>query len=277
MAKKKASGGKPLALSFCDATKAYFNAVPQRDIFVRAPKELGLPPNTVGKLVRCAYGTRDAGALWEEHYASVLVGMGFVRGRASPTCFYHPQRHIAVVVHGDDFVALANDDQLSWYEENLRKAFELGECSRLGLGPQHVREIRILNRILRIDSSGLKWEADPRHLELLAKSLGLEKCRGRATPGDKSKDFDPTEADDSDGDIHSNSNSTQPNQPTPQPVNSIHAARRKNKRGVTQQIKFDMNPEIVNLHRPYRDIWCPPIKNYLYWLGGRSRGCSRTC
>ena len=41
------------------------------DIFVRAPKELGLPPGTVGKLVRCAYGTRDAGALWEEHYANV--------------------------------------------------------------------------------------------------------------------------------------------------------------------------------------------------------------
>ena len=112
MATKKTCNGKPLALSFADATKAYFNATPQRDIFVRAPPELGLPPGTVGKLQRCAYGTRDAGALWEEHYASVLTNLGFVRGKASPTCFFHPTKLISVVVHGDDFVALGTDEAL---------------------------------------------------------------------------------------------------------------------------------------------------------------------
>ena len=34
----------------------------QKYIRVRVPKELGLPPGTVGKLVRCCYGTRDAGS-----------------------------------------------------------------------------------------------------------------------------------------------------------------------------------------------------------------------
>ena len=50
------------------------------DFLLRAPKELGLPPGMVGKLLRCAYGTRHAGALWEEHYANVRVGMCFTRG-----------------------------------------------------------------------------------------------------------------------------------------------------------------------------------------------------
>ena len=100
MAHRKSSNGKPLPLSFCDATKAYFNACPKRDIFVRAPKELGLPPGTVGNLVRCAYGTRDAGALWEEDYAKILVDMGFQRGRSSPTVFHHRQRDITVVYTG---------------------------------------------------------------------------------------------------------------------------------------------------------------------------------
>ena len=76
--------GSSLKISVMDATKAYFNAKPTRDIFVRVPREMGMPPGTVGKLVRCCYGTRDAGSLWEETYASVLTSLGFRRGRAPP-------------------------------------------------------------------------------------------------------------------------------------------------------------------------------------------------
>ena len=121
---EKDRGGKRLAMSFADATKAYFIARPTRDIFIRPPKELNLPPGTVGLLLRCAYGTRDAGALWEEHYATVLKDMGSVRWKAGPTCFHHPTWHVAAVVHGDDFVALGTDDALEMYEAGLRKAFE---------------------------------------------------------------------------------------------------------------------------------------------------------
>ena len=55
--------GKPLRLSFVDIRKAYFNAMPERAIFMRLTKEMGLPPNTVARQVRCVYGARDAGKL----------------------------------------------------------------------------------------------------------------------------------------------------------------------------------------------------------------------
>ena len=43
----------------------------------------------------------------------------------------------------------------------------------------------MLNRIIRITDKGLLYEADPRHAELLAKSMGLEQSRTVATPGVK--------------------------------------------------------------------------------------------
>ena len=53
-------------LSFIDVKKAYFHGVPIRSLYVRFPPELGMPKqNVVGKLVRCMYGTRDAGSMWE--------------------------------------------------------------------------------------------------------------------------------------------------------------------------------------------------------------------
>ena len=53
--------GHPLRLSFVDVRKAYFNGRPTRNIYMQFPRELGLAPNLDGKLVRCAYGCRDAG------------------------------------------------------------------------------------------------------------------------------------------------------------------------------------------------------------------------
>ena len=55
--------GKPLRISFVDIRNAYLNVAPTRNLFMHLPKELGLAPNLVGGLVRCAYGCRDAGPM----------------------------------------------------------------------------------------------------------------------------------------------------------------------------------------------------------------------
>ena len=49
------------------------------------------------------------------------------------------------------------------------------------------KEIRILNRILRVEKWGLAFEADPRHAELLIKALG-ESPNSSATHGQKESD-----------------------------------------------------------------------------------------
>ena len=184
-AKERKRGGKHLKLSFVDIRKAYFNGKPKRSLYVRLPPELGLPKDVVGKLERCMYGTRDAGAIWETCYVDCLVGMGFVQGVGSPCCFWHPKWEISVVVHGDDFSALGTDESLDKYEAGLRKSFECKMRGRLGEEPEDLKEIRMLNRIIRITSTGLLYEADPRHAELLARSMGLEDCKQVATPGVK--------------------------------------------------------------------------------------------
>ena len=101
--------GKHLKTSCVDIKKAYINGRPKRLMYVRLPPELWLPKDTVGKLERCMYGTRDAGAIWESCY------VGFVQGSASPCCFWHPEWHVSVVVHGDDFTALGTDAALDKY------------------------------------------------------------------------------------------------------------------------------------------------------------------
>ena len=94
--------------------------------------------------------------------------MGFVQGVASPCCFHHAGWDVAVVVHGDDFTALGTDVGLDAYEKSMAEHFECKFKGRLGHGPNDLREMRVLNRIVRIIPDGLLYEPDPRHVELLA-------------------------------------------------------------------------------------------------------------
>ena len=184
-ASEQSRNGKPLQISFIDVKKAYFYGVPTRDIYVRLPYELGVSKKFVGKLVRCMYGTRDAGAIWESCYASALINLGFVQGGASPCCFAHPTWGVSVVVHGDDFTALGTSDGLDLYEKGMCEAFECKIKGRLGAGPKDAKEMRVLNRIVRITEDGLRYEADPRHAEMLIKAFKLEGSRHVVTPGVK--------------------------------------------------------------------------------------------
>lgn len=183
--------GKPLQISFVDVKKAYFYGIPEREIYVRLPPELGVSKQYVGKLVRCMYGTRDAGAIWESCYASCLIKLGFVQGKASPCCFNHPIWNVNVVVHGDDFTALGNSDGLDKFEKGMTATFECKLKGRLGTGDNDMKEMRVLNRIVRITPDGLLYEADPRHAEMLIKAFKLEDSKPVVTPGVKPSDPEP--------------------------------------------------------------------------------------
>ena len=75
-----------------------------------------------------------------------------------------------IVVHCDDFNALGVSAELDWYEAELAKHFEIKFRGRMGPG-DNCSEIKILNRILRLTSEGLTYEADPRHVDLLSPTL----------------------------------------------------------------------------------------------------------
>ena len=69
--------------------KAHFNGLPRRSLYLKLPYEMGMGKAVLGKLRRCMYGTRDAGAIWEATYTEILKKIGFVQGASSPCCFHH--------------------------------------------------------------------------------------------------------------------------------------------------------------------------------------------
>jgi hypothetical protein len=96
--------------------------------------------------------------------------------------FWHPDRDIMTLVHGDDYVSSGRQADLDWMEIQLQAAYEI-QTQKLGLGENCVSEGKVLNRIVRCSEEGWSLEADPRHAELIIEQLGVGELRAAATPG----------------------------------------------------------------------------------------------
>ena len=98
--------------------------------------------------MRCVDGTRDARAIWEDTFRTVLEAADFKSGIASPCIFYHAKRDLTCAVHGDDFTTLGNDENLDWFQQVMEKAFEIKVSGHIDAGCEGPNEIRILKIVL---------------------------------------------------------------------------------------------------------------------------------
>jgi hypothetical protein len=183
-----ASDGADVKVEVLDARKAHLHAFADRTVFTQLPPE-EFAPGFCARLVRCLYGTRDAPKRWEAYLAEQLVDLGFAKGKASPCCYFHARLGVRGIVHGDDFVLTGTAAALDEVKAGMHERFLLKELGRLGGGRGELRELRVLNRVIRWTPAGLKYEADPRHAEIIVRGVvGAERAVG--SPGTHSKDYE---------------------------------------------------------------------------------------
>ena len=107
-----------------------------------------------------------------------------------PCSSTHKTRDLRLVVHGDDFTILGCDADLDYFQMGIQTEFDVKVRGRLGGGKDDDKCMRILNRIIRWTDAGLRIEADPRHVEILIKEMGLEEANSVKTPGVKDRERD---------------------------------------------------------------------------------------
>ena len=92
-----------------------------------------------GKPVKSLRGARPAVHDWQSRVTRTMKDLRFKQGRASPCVFWHRQRDIKALVHGDDFVSSG---------ESLQKEFET-KMVMVGEDDDLAKEVRVPNRNVR--------------------------------------------------------------------------------------------------------------------------------
>ena len=182
---KVSSKGKKLHMRLIDISRAHFYGESRRDVYTNLP-EGEEQPGKCAKLVRTMYGTQDASSVWQETYTSLLREHGVQNGTAWPAIFFDPTTEARFMVHGDDFVIVGDEDAQNHIEQILAKKFEFRVDGALGPGAKR-NVMTVLNRLIEYDEASgvLKYEADPRHAQLIVKGLSLEGGKPVNTPGEK--------------------------------------------------------------------------------------------
>ena len=159
-------GSRKTKLMIHDVKKAYFYVSATRDVYVELPPGRA-QPGMCAKLHKFPKGNRDAALNWAQAYSEVLIKMGFRKGLSSPCSFFHQAWGIRTVVHGDDFLSERSGENLKAMDDELRKSFAL-KTEVLGGDPGDVQSLNVLNRQMLWKDGEIDWEADPRHVEILA-------------------------------------------------------------------------------------------------------------
>jgi hypothetical protein len=161
-------------LMFVDVRKAHLNGKLRDDEFayIQLPSEAG---GGVGRLKRWLYGMRPAAKAWENDYSEKLMGeAGFLRGKGSPSVYFNPVSGVRLVVWGDDFSFLGREKDLLDILDKMRAWYLIKLRGIVGPDPGDLKEIRILNRLLRWTTEGVEYEADDKHVQTVIKGVGLE-------------------------------------------------------------------------------------------------------
>ena len=107
----------------------------RRELYVELPDEDPMKQKgCVGLLLRSMYGTQDASNLWQEDYAGTLAQRGYVPGRSNPAVFLSHRGDGRMLVHGDDFVLLADDEEIQVVEQLLKSKYTVKVVSVIGDG-----------------------------------------------------------------------------------------------------------------------------------------------
>ena len=104
------------------------------------------------------YGTRDAAQNWAEEYSATLLKDGYERGIANPCLFFGKKENCSIMVHGDDFVAVGSESATTKLRLTLEKAYKI-KSEILGTSSNDLKEIRVLNRVVKCNDRGYTLEA----------------------------------------------------------------------------------------------------------------------
>ena len=127
-------------------------------------------------------GTRDAAVNWSSEYTKTLLADGYQQGKSNSCLFHNEASGVAIMVHGDDFIAVGDEKSLAGTRQTLENRYKL-KVETLGDGPGCQKEIRVLNKVLRRTADGARARGGPQARRYRRERARPHQCEGEQSPG----------------------------------------------------------------------------------------------
>ena len=174
---------QPFEMATWDVSRAHFYGEARRWIDTYLPEG----HEQVGKLASLCtsmYGTLDAASIWGDTWSDVLKESSMKVGTACTGFFCSRDGDLQGLCHGDDFCVVARQKQLQTFGNVLEKRFEVKQTGHIGFGASDKKELKILNRTIKIDvlNNEMTVEADTKLVEGALESMKSTGAKGVDSP-----------------------------------------------------------------------------------------------
>ena len=124
-------------------------------------------------LLKNMYGLPDAPEIWQEVVRTMFLERGFKPLVGIQCCYIHHISSMVIVAHVDDFLVLAEKNELREFLSSLQGEFE---CTgdMFGNEPGDASVLKFLGRTITLTNDGIEWEGDKKHVQQFLQKLGDE-------------------------------------------------------------------------------------------------------
>ena len=166
-----------------DVSRAHFYGEARRWIYTYLP-EGHEQEGKLARLCRSTYGTRDAASIWGDTWSEVLKDDSVKVGTACPVFFCSHDGDLKGLCHGDDFCVVARRKLLQIFGKVHEKRFEVKQTGHIGFSASDAKELKILNRTIKIDvlNDEMTLEADTKLVKDASETTKLIGAEGVDSP-----------------------------------------------------------------------------------------------
>ena len=163
----------------CDISTAFLHALMTDKVFVIPPREFYPDRNCLWKLKRAMYGLKQAPALWQNHFCSVMLGLGFHRCKADPNLYCHKSGRLYVLCYVDDLLVCGDPDLTKEFTDKLAKEVLLKIEGELKAGTT----VNFLGRTLKHNGDSVDIIMSTKYVEDLLDVYNMRNSKPVTTTG----------------------------------------------------------------------------------------------
>ena len=163
----------------CDVSTAFLHAPITERVMLIPPKEFYPEANCLWRLKKAMYGLKQAPALWQQHFCSVMIKLGMRRCKADPNLYCHTSGDLCVLCYVDDLLVCGKQELTTKFTEDLKKEVLLKVEGELKPG----NTVNFLGRILKHNGDSIDLTMSPKYIEQTLDLYNMSKAKAAPTTG----------------------------------------------------------------------------------------------
>ena len=169
-------------ISLADISTAFLHAAIEDKVHVWPPAEYYPQANCLWRLKRAMYGLRQSPKLWQDHFASTMVRLGFRRCKSDSNLYCHKSRSLYVLAYVDDLLIVGDAKLKKEFIEALSKELLVKITGELKPNTEH----SFLGRKLRHNGDSIDVFMPKRYIDELLELYEMKKVNQVNTTGSSS-------------------------------------------------------------------------------------------